>query len=970
MKKLLCILLFPIQAFATNYYVSNSGSDAAAGTIAAPWASIAKVNSSMGSFVAGDSVLFQREGTFTGTLTISKGIVFGAYGSGNLPILTGFYTIPSWTAAGTNLWTATIPSGLNNVRLLTINGQITRVGRYPNYADNTSGWIRYTNTLTAVSPINVSAGSSIPTSFVGGELVLFKNNWNLDVMPITGQSGNTFTCTNPAGMYGITANGFGDGNWGFFVQNNLATLDLQNEWHYNNSTKVVTIYSTSSPTGTIKIPRQTNIVNLGSTSNVTLENLDIQGCTEKAVTGSGSNQTIKNCIIRFAQGWGIDMRGSSAVISGNLVRDIGSNGIWVTNSAIIQENQVKAVGIIEGLAGLTNSGAGTQGNQDNQHQGIEIETGSSAVVYCGLNNIDSTGYAGIRYYGSNITIEKNVITYPCIMKSDGGGIYSWDQDGGVTFTNRRVKNNVILNSGKTLFGTSYPGLSTQGYGIYCDAGTSNVLIDSNIIGPSLSGSTPTCSKPPYTEDDGGIYLNGGKNLTVRGNIIFGWPHAIEYWRYQNVAALTNVTGMRIVGNAMYVTNGGTDLCTWRHSFRFYNYGAANVTDIINAIKNMGVIDSNFVATTPSPFMYKGQGGNPGAPISLETWRTNTGKDLNTTVMPSTTPEFQYNATATPTTYTFTGRQKRDFRGNTYNNSATIPAYYGNIFFDNGSAGSNPPTVSCSATAISCNGGSSTVTVSGSGGTPPLTGTGTFSRTAGTYTFTVTDAAGQTGSCNVTITQPTALVASNTAGTITTVGGSANIVVTASGGIAPYSGTGTFSRTAGTYTFTVTDANGCTATTTRTLTNPSPVVVTCSSTPILCNGGTSTITVSASGGTGPYNNTGSFIRSAGTYTFSVTDAVGATGSCSLTVTQPSELVASATAGTISTVGGTTSVVVTATGGTGAYTGTGTFTRGAGIHTFTVTDANGCSSFVIVSLNDPVIVAPQTLRINNIRFVNGN
>jgi hypothetical protein len=383
------------------------------------------------------------------------------------------------------------------------------------------------------------------------------------------------------------------------------------------------------------------------------------------------------------------------------------------------------------------------------------------------------------------------------------------------------------------------------------------------------------------------------------------------------------------------------------------------------------MDNNFVSDfAQSPFHWTSYSVDGVFPAKLATWRTFSGKDANSITFPATAPEFQYNATATPSTYTFTGRQKRDYRGNTYNNSATIPAYYGNIFFDNGPAQANPPTVSCTATTIACNGGSATVTVTGSGGTPPLTGTGTFTRTAGTYTFTVTDANGQTGSCNVTISQPSALVASNTAGTITTVGGSANIVVTASGGTAPYSGTGTFSRTAGTYTFTVTDANGCTATTTRTLTNPSPVVVTCSSTPILCNGGTSTITVSASGGTGPYLNTGSFIRSAGTYTFSVTDAVGATGSCTITVTQPTELVAAATAGTISTVGGTTSVVVTATGGTGAYTGTGTFTRGAGIHTFTVTDANGCTSFVIVSLNNPVIVAPQTLRINNIRFTNGN
>ena len=407
------------------------------------------------------------------------------------------------------------------------------------------------------------------------------------------------------------------------------------------------------------------------------------------------------------------------------------------------------------------------------------------------------------------------------------------------------------------------------------------------------------------------------------------------------------------------------------AFYWQAHGSTTVAQMQTDVQNLGTMNNNFypdfVQNTVHVTSYA---VSAGFPMKLAGWVTFSGKDVNSTSMPATAPEFQYNTTSTPITYTFTGRQKIDFRGNTYNNSATIPAYYANIFFDNGPAQGNPPTATCSATSIACNGGSSTVTVTATGGTAPYTGTGTFTRTAGTYTFTVTDANGLTGSCSVTITQPTVLTASNTAGTITTVGGSANIVVTASGGTAPYTGTGTFSRTAGTYTFTVTDANGCTATTTRTLTNPSPVVVTCSSTPILCNGGTSTITVSASGGTGPYLNTGSFIRSAGTYTFSVTDAVGATGSCTITVTQPTEVVAAATAGTISTIGGTTSVVVTATGGTGVYTGTGTFTRGAGIHTFTVTDANGCTSFVIVSLNNPVIVAPQTIRINNIRFTNGN
>ena len=61
-----------------------------------------------------------------------------------------------------------------------------------------------------------------------------------------------------------------------------------------------------------------------------------------------------------------------------------------------------------------------------------------------------------------------------------------------------------------------------------------------------------------------------------------------------------------------------------------------------------------------------------------------------------------------------------------------------------------------------------------------------------------------------------------------------------------------------------------------------------------------------------------------------------------VTQPTQLVASASAGTIACFGGTTTVVVSATGGTPGYTGTGSFTVSAGPYSFTVTDANGCTS----------------------------
>ncbi|MEP7170038.1 MAG: lamin tail domain-containing protein, partial [Bacteroidota bacterium] len=52
--------------------------------------------------------------------------------------------------------------------------------------------------------------------------------------------------------------------------------------------------------------------------------------------------------------------------------------------------------------------------------------------------------------------------------------------------------------------------------------------------------------------------------------------------------------------------------------------------------------------------------------------------------------------------------------------------------------------------------------------------------------------------------------------------------------------------------------------------------------ILCNGDSTTVTVTASGGTAPYIGTGTFTVSPGTYTYSITDANGCTGSVQVTV----------------------------------------------------------------------------------------
>ncbi len=98
MKKLFLICLFltmAVSASARKFYVSNTGNDTRtltqAQSIATPWATLSKVQSSMSSFVAGDSILFRAGESFRGTLTVTSrtNVYFGSYGTGNKPIFWG-----------------------------------------------------------------------------------------------------------------------------------------------------------------------------------------------------------------------------------------------------------------------------------------------------------------------------------------------------------------------------------------------------------------------------------------------------------------------------------------------------------------------------------------------------------------------------------------------------------------------------------------------------------------------------------------------------------------------------------------------------------------------------------------------------------------------------------------------------------------------------------------------------------------
>jgi type IX secretion system substrate protein len=94
-------LLFPSSLLAKNYYISAEGNDADNGSLENPWLSLAKVSAAAandkngGFFQPGDSILFRAGDSFEGQLVCNRSgselnpIVFGYYGEGEKPILSG-----------------------------------------------------------------------------------------------------------------------------------------------------------------------------------------------------------------------------------------------------------------------------------------------------------------------------------------------------------------------------------------------------------------------------------------------------------------------------------------------------------------------------------------------------------------------------------------------------------------------------------------------------------------------------------------------------------------------------------------------------------------------------------------------------------------------------------------------------------------------------------------------------------------
>lgn len=283
-----------------------------------------------------------------------------------------------------------------------------------------------------------------------------------------------------------------------------------------------------------------------------------------------------------------------------------------------------------------------------------------------------------------------------------------------------------------------------------------------------------------------------------------------------------------------------------------------------------------------------------------------------------------------------------------------------------------PTVTLAPTHVTCNGAGDGSIQTTPGGSSPFTfnwSNGSSSQNLsnlqpGTYTVTVTDSHSCTQTASTTITQPAVLSASAnpTSGTVCP-GSTITITVSATGGTSPYTGTGPFQVGPGTHVFDVTDANGCTASTSVTITQSSTVPVSITGTTGFCPGSSTTLSttptfISYQWSTGS-NSPSITVNSQGTYSVTVTNSQGCTGSSSTSVIQFPTPTPTITGSGQICQNGSTSLSVTQTYQSyrwshGPTTKAVTIST-AGTYTVTVTDGNGCTgttSKVVTVLPAPV------------------
>ncbi|WP_342645887.1 right-handed parallel beta-helix repeat-containing protein [Mucilaginibacter sp. CSA2-8R] len=627
------LLTLSSSANATIYYFSSSTGDdnhniLEARNPATPWKSLNKLNKIFTNLSSGDSVLFKRGDVFYGAITVSRSggvfapIYLGAYGKGKNPEVSGFSTLNNWKAVKNGIYESACTSAGTS---LVINGIQKAMGRYPNTGYLTFESHNENNSITD----NELTGT---INWTGAEAVIRKNRWIIDKSTITNHTGSTLTYA--AGTKSAPTNGYG-----YFIQKSAKTLDQFGEWFYDEDRKAMMVYfGNKNPNGfSVTTPTVSNLVDIKRFNYVTFENLTFTGAGNNSFNIVQSKKiTIKNC--------NINMTGAEAIFANyspyitvenckiNHSLSSGLNFDAGCINSIISNNRINNTGLI---AGAGKSGSGT-------YEAI-TSFGDNTVIE--KNVIDSVGYNGIYFGGNSSYVKNNYITYFCLTKDDGAGIYVGDWS---KTSNKKIIDNIVLHGvGNAMGGGRYP--SMQAEGIYIDDNSESVVITGNTVA--------LCS-------NNGIKVHNAKEISIYNNNVVNNGVQLRLEQDHYMATSSFIRNNQIKNNNfLSTTNAQATIKLSTHQ---------------DDIKDFGQIDSNFyyqpatkAASIVAATVKNGKTNQES--YNLSNWRSFSGKDRSSTESDAEAVLFEYNASNTAKVVTLKNKYV-DAQNRVYSGKINLDSY--------------------------------------------------------------------------------------------------------------------------------------------------------------------------------------------------------------------------------------------------------------------------------------------------------
>jgi hypothetical protein len=659
MKKIVSFFIIYSLFFAckaTTYFFSTSGSDGAAGTSSgAAWQTITKFNAF--AFQNGDSIVFKRGDVWTGTAMVitRSGIHLGAYGSGADPVISGFYTVPSFTNRGSGLYTAKIPAALSTAGVVTLDDAFQPMGRMPKATD---GYYNISTNGTTTGLSNGGTTTNNPNTFtgapqcVGGEVVWRAFHFVLWRGTITAQSPTSVSFTAFPSVGGGGTNPPLQ-NYGFFLQNHYNTCTTLGEWAYNGTNDTLYMFFGGGGPGShsVKVSTVQTICAINGASGVHISDMRFEGGNTYLINLNGAATCTLHNVKLFGAGlYGVFANGNSPTLI------ITNSRIDRCNSIAVRYSSGSTGGIMDADT-VTNTAAvaGMGGSGTGEYHAIRDIKNGGQVTNCVVTN---TGYNGIVFQGTNNLIKHNYVDSACTVMDDGGGIYCGGQD----FTGSKIDSNVVLRTLGARAGTPDP--DNRGEGIYIDDGGNNVEVSYNTS--AMNGGQ-------------GINIHNGFSLNVHNNTCYdNGTSAIRYYNDGNTCAgitlTNNIFFAKTTSELLSRASGGSN-----HPSTYFS--TADNNRWCRPLSEANV----FNTLVPSSQSF-----------TLATWKPFINNEAHSFITPYTIANvselrFEYNATTSSLPISL-GANYLDVFGTNWSGTLTLAPFTSIILKTNGSA-NQLPTVS-------------------------------------------------------------------------------------------------------------------------------------------------------------------------------------------------------------------------------------------------------------------------------------